>query len=618
MADFQSIGGLFAGLRPEPRLSVSQWADTYRHLSAVSSAEPGLWRTSRTPYLREIMDNLSAWSPVVMVVVMKGAQVGMTEAGNNWLGYIIDVSPGPTLAVMPTVDLAEKNSKIRIDPMIAATERLKNKIRPARARDSGNTTFLKEFPGGVLSMTGANSAAGLRSMPARFLFLDEVDSYPQDLQGEGSPIELAKARTRTFARKKIFALSTPTIEGQSIIQAEFDQTDQRYYHVPCPECGFAQKLEFGQLRWEPGKYDQTCYQCAGCGHLIAERFKTVMFAAGHWVAECPENASPTKVGYHINSLYSPFGWYSWGDAAEEFDRATKDNDDNRMKTFVNTVLGQCWVAKGEVPPWKELFNRREAYPANVPPVGVCLITAGIDVQADRLEVEIVGWGKGKESWSIDYRVFYGDPAEAEVWAKVDALINTTWTRSDGIVLPLYRVAIDSGYATSHVYQFCRKYPANRVVPVKGQDALAVAVSAPRAVDKTQKGKEVAGGTRVWSIGTSFLKTELYGWLRLSLLEDGSAPAGYCHFPEYDETYFKGLTAEKLQFKIKNGYKKFEWVKHYSRNEPLDCRVYARAAAAQAGIDRWTAADYDALVKQYDAPKKMQPAQKKRQPSGFWS
>lgn len=616
MSDLKVIYGLFEGIRPEPTLSVSDWSDKYRYLSPVSSAEPGPWRTARTPYLREIMDCLSAGSPVVTVVVMKGAQVGMTEAGNNWIGYVIDSSPGPMLSVMPTVELAQRNSKLRIDNMITATPRLSEKIKPARSRDSGNTTFMKEFPGGVLALTGANSAAGLRSMPARFVILDEVDAYPMDLEGEGSPIELAKARTRTFARKKLFILSTPTVSGQSIIEREFDDTDQRYFEVPCPECGFAQPLEFGRLRWQKGKYEETRYECAGCGHLIEERFKTAMFAAGQWVPRVREKVRTSKVGFHINSLYSPFGWYSWGEAAEEYDRAVDTNDTNLMKTFVNTVLGECWEEKGDVPPWKDLFARRQVYPVNEPPVGVCMITAGVDVQADRIEVEIVGWGLEKRSWSIDYRVLEGDPAKPDVWKKVDAIINSTWTRADGVVLPLYKMAIDSGYATSHVYAFCRRYPANRVFPVKGQDSLAVAISAPRAVDKSSKGKDV-GFTRVWTIGTSFLKTELYGWLRLVPADDGSTPAGYCTFPEYDELYFKGLTAEKLQYKMLKGFKKYEWVKTFQRNEPLDCRVYARAAAAQAGIDRWVARDYEALVSMYQQPEKRAAPQKKKSKSGFW-
>lgn len=630
-ADFSLVAGFLDGIRPDRQLTVSQWADKHRVLSATSSAEPGQWRTERTPYLRDIMDCLSANSAVQQVVVKKAAQVGMTEAGNNWVGYVIDHAPGPMLFVMSTVDLAEKNSKMRLDPMLRDTPSLSKKVMPARSRDSGNTKFLKEFPGGILSLTGANSAAGLRSMPARYIFLDEVDSYPLDLEGEGNPIELAKARSRTFARRKIFILSTPTLAGQSIIDTEFETTDQRFYQVPCPECGFLQILDFAQLRWQPGKHTDldryqrtTRYECKGCGYHIEERFKTPMLAAGVWVQTKPENASHARVGFHINALYSPFGWFSWAEIAQAYDKAeasgTKDED---MKTFVNTVLGEPYEQPGEVPPWKALFERRLDYAQNQPPDGVCLITAGADVQADRIEIEIVGWGKGRRSWSLDYRIFYGDPAkELGVWQQVAELLDEVWVRADQVEIPIYKLCIDSGYATSQVYDFCSKWPANRVMPIKGQDSLAVAVSAPRAVLKTNEGKDVQRSTRVWGVGSSFLKSRVYGWLRLERLEDGSTPPGWCEFPQYDELYFRGLTAEQLVFSMSHGYKKYNWVKKFDRNEPLDCRVYATAGACIAGVDRWTDADYDAQVallpvrttEQRDAAKI---GPKKRRPSQYW-
>jgi len=626
--DFRLVAGFLAGIKPEPRLSVSQWADRHRYLSPVSSAEPGLWRTARTPYLAEIMDCLSVWSAVQEVIVMKGAQVGMTEAGNNWLGYVVDAAPGPMLYVMPTIETAGKNSKIRIDPMIEATPVLREKIKPARSRDSGNTTYMKEFPGGVLSITGANSAAGLRSMPARYLFLDEVDAYPLDLEGEGNPLALAKARSRTFPRRKIFCLSTPTVQGASIIEAEFETTDQRYYHVPCPDCGCLQPLRFDQLRWEKGnvndvlRYQKTTrYECVACGHLIEERFKTAMLSAGQWVASAPEFVSPTRRGYHINSLYAPFGWYGWADAAQDYDKAEIANDNGAaMKTFVNTVLGETYVEKGEVPEWKVLHSRRENYAMNKPGADVFFITAGADVQADRIEVEIVGWGKNKRSWSLDYRIFYGDTSQPGVWDDLAKIVDEIWVRPDGIELPLYKLCVDSGYNTSHVYAFCRRFSASRVYPIKGDDGLGVAISAPRAILTDTKGKGINAGTRVWRVGVSFLKSQLYGWLRSGPGDDGIFPVGYCWFPAYEELYFKGLTAEQLQFKIIRGYKRFEWVKTFDRNEPLDCRVYALAGACIAGIDRWTDNDYDALLQQMPrraAQQAAAPPGREKRKSDFW-
>src|SRR5512140_434788 len=231
-----------AGARPDPFLTISQWADKYRTLSQRASAEPGPWRTDRTPYLKEIMDCLSPSSPAERVVFMKGAQIGATECGNNWIGYIIHQAPGPMMAVQPTVEMAKRNSKQRIDPLIEESHALRELVKDPRSRDSGNTILAKEFPGGVLVMTGANSAVGLRSMAARYLFLDEVDAYPGDVAGEGDPVNLALARTRTFARRKVLMCSTPKVTGLSRIEAAFEDSDQRHYWVPCPGCSEYQVL----------------------------------------------------------------------------------------------------------------------------------------------------------------------------------------------------------------------------------------------------------------------------------------------------------------------------------------------------------------------------------------
>jgi len=620
------IKGFIDGLRPEPRLTVSQWADKSRVLSTISTAEPGLWRTSRTPYLREIMDRLSVGDPTQEIIVMKGAQVGLTEAGNNWIGYTIDVSPCPFLAVQPTKDMAERNSKIRIQPMIEAAPILAAKIKPARSRDSGNTILKKEFPGGILVMTGANSASGLRSMPARNVFLDEVDAYPLDLDGEGSPIDLAKARTRTFPKKKIFIISTPTIEGQSIIAAQFLETDQRYYFVPCPHCGGMQVLRFGQLRYTPGKYDKVTYECEHCGEQIQERFKTKMLAAGQWIATAPEKANYLKVGYHISSMYSPYGWYSWANAAQDYEDCKTDIP--KLKTFVNTVLGETWKEEGDAPDWELLYNKRESYAQNTVHKDVAFLTAGVDIQKDRIELEIVGWAKGKQSYSIDYRVLLGNTSgeNTPVWQQLAEVLNETWQREDGAMLSIRMMAVDSGYNTSEVYAFCRKYDPSRVVPTKGQEAQSIMVSTPRAVDISRKGKAI-NGIKVRHVGISIIKSELYGWLRLQRNEDDSYPNGYCHFPQYEAHYFKGLTAEKLELKKVRGFDKYMWVKKYERNEPLDCRVYARAAANMLGMDNWKEEQWRKILLSIQPPTKknnqitnpeITPTEKQRKRrSSFW-
>ncbi len=592
-----------SGLTPESFLAVSEWADRYRMLSSKSAAEPGRWRTSRTPYLQEIMDNLSPHSPVQRIVFMKGAQIGGTECGNNWIGYVIHMAPGPMMAVAPTVELAKRNSKQRIDPQIDETPELRELVKPARARDSGNTILSKEFRGGILVMTGANSAVGLRSMPARYLFMDEVDGYPGDVEGEGDPILLAERRSATFQkRRKIFLVSTPTTKGISRIQREFEGSDQRYFHVPCPHCDHFQPLRFTQLRWHEGKPQEAQYACEECGALIEEHYKTQMLSRGRWVATAETDGR--TIGYHLSSLYSPVGWFSWGDAAEMFENAQANPE--LMKGFVNTVLGEPYEEEYEAPEWKRLYERREPYPMGVVPQGGLFLTAGADVQKDRIECEVVAWGRNKESWSVDYHVLMGDTAMPEVWEKLEALLRRDWQHAGGGTLPIRVLAVDSGYATQDVYAWVKTHPQaswggagarastpRTVVAVKGRDTETALILSVSKADVGSKRR----GLRVWNVSGPVAKMELYRWLKLDrpTKEDEPFPPGTCHFPEYAEEYFKQLTAEKRVIKLHKGFPRASWEKDPTRNnEALDCRVYARTAASLYGIDRFSERQWQQL------------------------
>ena len=386
-----------AGLRPDPLLTVSEWADQYRVLSTRASAEPGPWRTSRTPYLQQIMDCLSPSSTIERVVFMKGAQVGSTECGNNWIGYVIHQAPGPMMAVQPTVEMAKRNSKQRIDPLIEESDVLRKLVRDPRSRDSGNTILAKEFTGGVLVMTGANSAVGLRSMAARYLFLDEVDGYPGDVDGEGDPVNLALARARTFARRKVFLVSTPKITGLSRIETAFEESDQRHYWLPCPACGEFQTLKFARVKWPKGRPEEAVYLCEHCSARIENHQKHSMLARGEWRPSAPGDGR--TAGFHLSSLYSPVGWFSWADAARMFEEAQKNPA--LLQVFINTVLGETWAQQGEAPDWQRLYDRRETYKLGAVPAGALFLTAGTDIQKDRIEVQIVGWGRGKEGWLGD-------------------------------------------------------------------------------------------------------------------------------------------------------------------------------------------------------------------------
>lgn len=583
--------GFNAGLKPDPLLNISEWADKYRVLSQKASAEPGKWRTSRTPYLKEIMDCLSPYSGIERVVFMKGAQIGGTEVGNNFLGYIVHLSPGPVMLVMPTVDGAKRTSKTRIDPMFAAIPELKGVISDRRSKDTSNTTLMKEFQGGVLVLTGANSAIGLRSMPVRYIFLDEIDAYKGDVEGEGDPVNLAIKRTSTFNRRKIFMVSTPTIQSVSRIEYEYEQSDQRHYMLPCPYCNKRQLLKWKQIHWENDDPQTAVYICEYCGGIIEEHHKTWMLENGIWEKS---NPSSKIAGFHLSSLYSPVGWFSWADAVKQFLDAK--NKDNLLKVWVNTVLGETWLEKGEAPEWQVLFDKREDYRQELVPSGGLFLTAGADVQKDRIECEVVAWGRNRESWSVGYFIINGDTAREDVWNELTDFSRRYFEHSSGAMLPISRFAIDSGFATQQVYNWVRKQPLNFAMAVKGTDSGVTPLGLPTKVDLNINGKKLRRGAKVWAVGTSILKSELYQFLRLTQNEDESFPAGYCHFPKYDSEYFKQLTAEQLVTKIVRGYQKREWQKTRERNEALDCRVYARAASIGFGIEQFSETKWRNLEK----------------------
>jgi phage terminase large subunit GpA-like protein len=581
------------GLTPDPILTVSEWSDQHRVLSSMAASEPGRWRTRRTPYLRDIMDCLSPSSPVERVVFEKASQIGATEAGSNWIGYVIHHAPGPMMAVWPTVEMAKRNSKIRIDPLIEESEVLNERIAPPRSRDSGNTILAKEFRGGVLVMTGANSAVGLRSMPVRYLFLDEVDGYPPDVEGEGDAISLAEARTRTFARRKIFIVSTPTLAGSSAIEREYEASDQRRYFVPCPHCEHRQWLRFEQLRWDKGKPETARYLCESCDSPIQEHLKTGMLEQGEWRATRPE-ASGKTAGFHLSSLYSPVGWRSWAAIAAAWESACDKQSGSlsAIKTFKNTELGETWVEEGEAPDWQRLMERREDYRIGTIPEGGLLLVGGADIQKDRIEVSIWAFGRGLEAWLVEHRILMGETSREDVWQRFRQMLADTWTHASGAQIPLERIGIDTGFATQETYAFIRSLKDPRVMGMKGQGHGAALIGTPTKLDINRQGKRLRRGIQVYPVAVGIAKLEFYNHLGKlpGVAEDGMTPvypAGYVHLPKMDAEYLQQLCAEQLvTHRDRRGYAKREWQKLRDRNEALDCYVYARAAAAAAGLDRF--------------------------------
>ena len=575
-------------IAPDPQFTVSQWADEHRMLSTKASAEPGHWRTDRTPYLREPMDCLSASSAVARVVMMFGAQLGKTEAGNNFLGYCIHHVPGPILAVQPTLDMAKRLSKQRLASMIEDTPALRERIADPRSRDSGNTQLMKEFLGGVLVLAGANSAAGLRSMPARYLFLDEIDAYPQDVDEEGDPVSLAEKRAATFARRKVLLTSTPTVAESSRIEREYERTGKRRYFVPCPHCGHMQWLRWRgvnddpddsrakqyRLVWIDEARTRAGYVCADCGVIIEEKHKTQMLQFGRWQATGPEDEITR--GYHLSSLYSPIGWKSWVDILREFEEAA--SDPSKLKTFVNTVLAETWeeahTAKLDA---EGLAKRAENYQLLTVPMGGLVITAGIDVQDNRIEVVQRAWGEGEESWLVNYAVIQGDPSRLELWTQVLDVIDMPFRHESGAELRTYAAAIDTGgHYTHEVYAFARQHKRRHVLAIKGASTAGkVALGKPSRQDVNIRGQTIKRGVSLWPVGTDTIKGVIYGRVR-QLTEAG---AGAYHWPiGLAADYWKQLTAERQVTRIVNGFAKRIWTKKDSdRNEALDCEVYAYAA-----------------------------------------
>jgi phage terminase large subunit GpA-like protein len=596
--DFADIDAIIAramgAWRPPPRLSLSAWADRYYVLSSETAAEPGRWHT--LPYQREILDAITD-PEVTQVSVMKSARVGYTLCMSAAIGYFMHQDPSSILVVQPTVDDAKNFSKETIAPMLRDVPVLSRLIfrdveeKGKGPKDSSATLTHKAFPGGILSLIGANSGAGFRRVSRRVVMFDEVDAYPPSAGNEGDQIHLGMKRSEGFYNRKIIAGSTPLIAGASRIEELFLSGDQRRYCVPCPHCQHMDYLAFDRkgdrghvMRWPDGRPEDAYFECRTCGCSIEHKDKRWMIERGEWR---PDNPSSAHRSYHLWSALSYSPNATWGQIATEFLEAKRGGTD-KLKTFVNTTLGETWKERGEAPDWERLYQRRETYAIGSVPAGPIVLTAGVDVQKDRFVYEVVGWAPNKESWSVDAGELYGDTALESTWAQLDALLGRTYSGDDGSESPISSLAVDSGYNTQMVYGWARQHPMPRVIACKGVAGARMLVGSPSAVEVTTSGKHLRRGYKVWPIGVDIAKSELYGWLRLRIGELGVAPPGYCHFPEYSEGYFQQLTAEHLATSVnrRTGRTKLEWqVLPNRENHFLDARVYARAAAAVLGIDR---------------------------------
>jgi phage terminase large subunit GpA-like protein len=501
---------------------------------------------------------------VAEIWVMKSAQIGWTEILNNVVGFHIDQDPAPILLVQPTLDIGEAWSKDRLAPMLRDTPCLKHKVKDARSRDSGNTLLHKQFPGGHITIGGANSPAGLASRPIRIVLFDEVDRYPLSAGTEGDPINLGKKRAATFWNRKVLAGSTPTIKGSSRIEAGFNSSDQRFYYVPCPHCETKQRLVWAQVKWNDGEPDSAAYVCEHCGALIQDSQKVEMLRRGEWRSTKPFDGI---AGFHVSELYSP--WVTWASMVRSFLDAKKLPE--TLQTWINTSLGETWEQAGATIEPGSLLERRENYgPENIPD-GVLLLTAGVDVQDDRVEVQLDGWGIGEENWPIEQKVFRGDPGKPALWLEVDEYLLRRFSTEDGRQLFIDATAIDSGgHHTQAVYQFVVSRKRRRVWAIKGMGGPG-RLAWPKKASRTAKSRAM-----VFILGVDAIKGVLYG--RLSkVIEPGP---GYIHLPaSADEDFVKQFTSEKAITKYVRGRSAIVWEPREKgiRQEVQDCWNYAYAA-----------------------------------------
>ena len=395
------------------------------------------------------------------IVVMTSSQVGKTEILLNAIGYYIDQDASPILVTQPTLQMGQTFSKDRLSAMIRDSEKLKGCVKDARSRDSGNTTMHKKFPGGHISIVGSNSASGLASRPIRILLMDEVDRYELSAGSEGSPIALAVARTKTFWNRKIFMCSTPTIKGLSAIESAFEESDQRYFYVPCPECNEKQVLKWKNVVWEENKPETATYACDHCGSVIEESKKQWMLKHGEWRAT---KETENTAGFHISELYRL--WSTWAQMATAFLEAKKNPE--TLKTFINTSLGQSWEEQGQTLEYENLLERRLNYDHTTIPEDVLAITCAADLQKDRIEIQTVGWGKNYEAWVIDYKILWGDPNALNVWNEFDAYLKKRFKTETGRIIPISCTCVDSGgLHTNQVYAFTKPRQSRRVFAIKG-------------------------------------------------------------------------------------------------------------------------------------------------------
>ena len=562
----------YLAFKPPKKMTLSEWADSHAYLSSESSAEGGRWHT--LPYQKGIMDAVTD-PKIEQITVMKSARVGYSKILNHVAAFHIHQDPCPIMIVQPTIEDAQGYSKEEIAPMLRDTPVLRGLVSEAKAKDGANTILQKQFPGGSLSLVGANSPRGFRRVSRRVVLFDEIDGYPASAGTEGDQIKLGIRRTEYYWNRKIVSGSTPTVKDFSRVERMFQQGDQRRYFVPCPECGHMQYLKWANIRWIDNDPDTASYGCESCGVLIPHSKKRWMVERGEWRATAPGNGK--HVSFHIWAAYSYSPNATWPNLVEEFLDAK--NDAEQLKTFVNTVLGETWEDEYASKVGADALSERaatEEYQQGVVPVDCLLLTIGCDVQDDRLSLSVWGWGREEQGWLIDRVVIYGDPSRPDVWKQLDEILQAPYEGEGDRKLKVMVTAIDSGgHHTAEVYQYARERQGMGVIAIKGMaQKNKPPIGKASKVDLNAKGRTLKKGAQVFPVGSDTVKSLLFGRLK----HNDPGP-GYLHFyPTVGTEYFQELTAEKQVMRFKNGFPERVWVKKSSaRNEALDELVYAYAA-----------------------------------------
>lgn len=566
------------GFEPDPNLPTDQWADEFMFIAKESGAsEPGKYKTSRTPHARMPMQCLSASHPCKRVVLKGASQMLKTQVALNFLGETVHQRPKNFLWVVPTGKL-HKRAAERIDKTIAAVPVMRERFAKPASRVSTNNNDIKSYPGGGLYIASAGAAANLSELSVTYVVYDEVDRSKENIGGEGDPKELVETRQTSHEKdRKSYYPSSPTIEGESPIDTLYQSGTRREALAECVHCGHAQVLDFFKLiRSEDGK--RASYPCSECGGLHEEGDKSRMFARGLWTEGVPGDGETES--FHISAMYLPFGWLPWVSLMKQYDAAKKkleEGSDESMIVFYNTRLALCWARTKETTRYDELMARAERYHLGTVPMGGLVLTAAIDTQTYRLEMKVVAWGEGMESWVVDYQVIHGSPSDQSTWDKADELLKTRYRHASGQMLSISAAFVDSGGSnTQDVYNFCASRKRRNIFAVKGHSRpnRPIVSAKPSQVDFNWKGKTEKKGAQLWMIGPDTAKDYLQArWKYIS-------GPGAVHFSDQlPDTYYKGLTAEYRTYGYKRGRKVSWWEqKKGEPNEPLDLMVYNLGAA----------------------------------------